>query len=113
MSIYKLSTDNYEELNTNIQDMLKTGIYASISITIYFDSAGSRIANTEIGKLEEKIIKNISQRASYEDKNTGNTYPAVLTISFKDGGSLDYNNDMIDCWYSLSGVQNMVRKKFG
>jgi hypothetical protein len=113
MSIYKLSTDNYEELNTNIQDILKTGISSCVSITIYLDSNGSQIVNTKMGHLENKHIKNISQRASYEDKNTRENHLAVLTIAFKDGGALDYNNGMIDCWYSLSGVENSVRKKFG
>ncbi len=113
MSIYKLSSDNYEELNTNIQDILKKGFSSCVSITIYLDSKGSHVVNTEMGKLENKHIQNVSQRASYEDKNTGENHLAVLTIAFKDGGALDYNNSMIDCWYSLSGVENSVRKKFG
>ena len=113
MQIFKLSTENYEELNANIQEIFKAGIYSTVSITIYLDSKGTQIANTEIGKLENKNIKNISQRASYEDKHTGNTHPTVLTVSFKDGGTLDYHNNLVDCWYSLSGLQNAVRKKFG
>ena len=113
MSIYKLSTANYEELNNNIQDLLKTGVYSSVNITIFLDANGTQVANTEIGRLENKPIKNVSQTDAYEDKNNGSKQPAKLTIAFKDGGSLDYVDSMIDCWYTISGNQNTVRKKFG
>ena len=113
MSIYKLSTANYGELNDNIQNLLKTGVYSSVNITIFLDANGTQVANTEIGRLENKSIKNVSQTDAYEDKNTGTSEPAKLTISFKDGGSLDYVDSMIDCWYKITGQQNAVRKKFG
>lgn len=113
MSIYKLSTANYEELNDHIQDLLKTGVYSSVNITIFLDANGKQVANTEIGRLENKPIKNVSQTDAYDDKNNGTKYPAKLTIAFKNGGSLEYVDSMIDCWYAISGIENTVRKKFG
>lgn len=113
MSIYKLSTANYEELNNNIQDILKSGVFSSVNITIFLDANGNQIADTEIGRLENRPIKNVSQTDSYEDKNNGSSQPAKLTIAFKDGGSLEYVDTMIDCWYKLTGNQNVIRKKFG
>ena len=113
MSIYKLSTVDYDELNNNIQSILKTGVFSSVNITIFLDANGSQIANTEIGRLENKPIKNVSQTDAYEDKNDNSTQPAKLTITFKDGGSLEYVDSMIDCWYTINGNQNSVRKKFG
>jgi len=113
MTIYKLSTANYEELNENIQNLLKSGVYSSVNITIFLDANGTQVANTEIGRLENKSIKNVSQTDAYEDKNNGTNEPAKLTITFKEGGSLDYIDTMIDCWYTITGHQNAVRKKFG
>lgn len=113
MSIHKLSTANYEELNSNIQNLLKTGVFSSVNITIFLDANGSQVANTEIGRLENKPIKNVSQTDAYDDKNNGSKHPAKLTITFKDGGSLEYVDTMVDCWYTITGNQNVVRKKFG
>ena len=64
MSIYKLSTANYEELNENIQKLLKSGVYSSVNITIFLDANGTQVANTEIGRLENKSIKNVSKLES-------------------------------------------------
>lgn len=112
MSIYKLSTSNYEELNNNIQNLLKTGKFSSVNISIFLDANGTQIANTEIGTLENKPIKNVSHTDAYEDKNNGSKHPSKLSIAFNDGTSLDYVDSMIDCWYTISGNQNIVRKKF-
>ena len=113
MTIYKLSTANYNELNDNIQNLLKSGAFSSVNITIFLDANGTQVANTEIGRLYNKSIKNVSHTDAYDDKRNGIRYPAKLTIVFKDGGSLDYTDNMIDCWYIISGVEQIVRKKFG
>jgi hypothetical protein len=99
-----LNSENYAGLDTGIQDILKLGKRALI--TIYTDAAGTTIASDEHGEINEREVLSISFTASYKDADGNDTNPFVV-VKFKHNGdqfidyftSIDYIEDH---WYKLS-----------
>ena len=60
-----LNSQNYAGLDTGIQDILKQGKRALI--TIYTDAAGTALASDEHGNIEDREVLSISFTASYKD----------------------------------------------
>lgn len=101
-----LNSENYTSLDTAIQDILKLGQRALISV--YTDAAGTAFASDEHGTIDERELLSISYTASYKDADGNDTNPFVV-IKFKHNGdqfidyftSVDYVEDH---WYTLSSA---------
>ena len=99
-----LNSENYAGLDTGIQDILKLGKRALI--TIYTDAAGTTIASDEHGEINEREVLSISFTASYKDADGNDTNPFVV-VKFTNGNgkfvdyftTVDYVDDH---WYKLS-----------
>ncbi len=99
-----LNSSNYAGLDTGIQDILKQGKRALITIST--DSAGSTVASDTHGTIANREVMSISFTASYKDSDGNDTNPFVV-IKFADGQgqfvdyftTVDYVDDH---WYSLS-----------
>lgn len=99
-----LNSQNYAGLDTGIQDILKQGKRALI--TIYTAADGSAIASDAHGNIENREILSISYTASYKDADGNDTNPFVV-IKFANGNGefIDYFTtvDYVDDhWYALS-----------
>jgi hypothetical protein len=99
-----LNSENYSGLDTGIQDILKQGKRALI--TIYTNAEGTALASDEHGTIENREILTISYTASYKDADGNDTKPFVV-VKFAYNGSqfvdyfttIDYVDDH---WYTLS-----------
>jgi len=100
----QFNTSNYDTINEEIREMLKTGNYSSIAINIYtnpectdagLDSNGTPIAN--------KTIVNLSHTNAHKDLD-GNSVNATATIEFSDGSTLIADDETDLFWYILVGV---------
>lgn len=99
-----LNSTNYATLDTGIQDILKQGKRALI--TIYTNAEGTNIASDEHGAIENREVLSISYTASYKDADGNNTNPFVV-VKFTNGQGqfIDYFTtvDYVDDhWYTLS-----------
>jgi len=100
-----LNTTTYNELNTQMQEILKNGQLPLISI--YIDANATILASDTHGDISARQIMNISYTESYLDAD-GNTVNPFLTINFYDGLSFtdtftttDYVDDH---WYVLTSI---------
>ena len=108
-----LNSQNYAGLDTGIQDILKQGKRALI--TIYTDAAGTTLASDEHGNIENREVLSISFTASYKDADGNDTNPFVV-VKFTNGQGrfIDYFTtvDYVDDhWYKLS-TQDIPSKTF-
>ena len=79
-----LNTANYDLLNTQIQEILKTGKTALI--TIYSDADASNIVSDARGPIQGRQASSVSYTQSYLDADGNPTNP-FLEIKFVDGSS--------------------------
>ena len=99
-----LNSESYVNLDTGIQDILRLGKRALI--TIYTDASGTTIASDEHGDIDEREVLSISFTASYKDADGNDTNPFVV-VKFTNGNgnfidyftTIDYVDDH---WYTLS-----------
>lgn len=109
-----LNTANYDLLNTQIQEILKTGKTALI--TIYSDADASNIVSDSHGPIQGRQATSVSYTKSYLDPDGNPTNP-FLEIKFLDGSSFtEVLSDVFktvdneaEYWYVLStGVVPMM-----
>jgi hypothetical protein len=79
-----LNTANYDLLNTQIQEILKTGKTALI--TIYSDAEATTIVSDSVGPIQARQASSVSYTQSYLDADGNPTNP-FLEIKFLDGSS--------------------------
>jgi hypothetical protein len=108
-----LNSQNYASLDTGIQDILKQGKRALI--TIYTNAEGTAIASDEHGNIDNREVLSISYTASYKDADGNDTNPFVV-VKFTNGNGqfIDYFTtvDYVDDhWYKLS-TQDIPSKTF-
>ena len=113
-----LNSENYNDLNQGIIDIIKSGKRALISI--YTNAEGTTVANDSHGDIKDRQVLSASYTESYKDAEGNMTNPFVV-IKFKNGEELknvvfiDYftNVDYVDDhWYTLS-TANVPFKTFG
>ena len=81
----KFETANYSQLNTSINELLKTGQNSAVTITIYEDEAGTIIHNCDDGSsMEKRPILNVKKINSYTDKDTNVVKQPCVEITFSD-----------------------------
>jgi hypothetical protein len=100
-----LNTTTYNQLNTQIQEILQNAQLPLISI--YIDANATILANDSDGDIYERQLLNISFTESYLDAD-GNTVNPFLSINFYGGSTFidtftttDYVDDH---WYVLSSM---------
>ena len=108
----KFETANYSQLNTSMGDLLKTGLYSAVGITIYDDEAGTVIHNCDDGTpMDKKPILNVKKTDSYTDKDTNAIVNACVEIIFSDSKKCMCMDGMGNLWYKLEGIP-IVRRTF-
>ena len=108
----KFETANYSQLNTATSDLLKTGLYSAVAITIYDDEAGTIIHNCDDGTaMEKKQISNVKKTNTYTDKDTNEIKSPCVEITFNDSKKCMCMDGTENLWYKLEGVP-IVRRTF-
>jgi hypothetical protein len=99
-----LNSSNYEVINSEICDLLNTGLYSSVAINIYSNSNCTAIAKDEEGNdLTNKVILNVSKILAHKDEN-GNDVNDKITFTFNDNSTLILDDEFDNYWYILTGV---------
>lgn len=108
----KFETANYSQLNTSINNLLKTGQNSAVTITFYDDEAGTIIHNCDDGSpMEKKPILNVKKTNSYTDKDTNVVKQPCVEITFSDSKKCMCMDGTDNLWYKLEGVP-IVRRTF-
>lgn len=105
-----LNSENYNDLNQQIIDIIKSGKRALINV--YTNAEGTTLATDSHGDIKDREILSASYTESYKDADGNMTNPFVV-IKFKDSKDMvkaefiDYftNVDYVDDhWYTLSSA---------
>lgn len=107
----QLNTTNYSTINQGITELMKTGLYAGVSVNIYTDEAATTFATDGVGNIEDKKIGKINLTGAYTIAASNEFVNACIEIVFGDGSSFK-SFDVIDSyWYTLEGIV-MQRRRF-
>jgi|TARA_B100000902_G_C27281691_1_gene902127 hypothetical protein len=106
----QLNTQTYSQINTEVTNLLKTGQYSGVNITIYVDAEGNVPATLNGNAVENRKIMKINSTASYKNKQ-GQTVKPCVDVHFT-GNEIFKSVDEDDTYYyKLAGVA--VVKRFG
>jgi len=101
-----INTSTYDQLNTDIQNILKTGVLPAISI--YTNAEGTNLVVDSHGEIKDRQVMSVSHTESYIGPDGNPTQPYV-TIAFSDGSIFTDILTVVDKvderWFVLSSVQ--------
>lgn len=98
------NTNNYSKLNSDITDIMRTGLYSGVSINIYTDANATIFALDGNSPIENKKISKINTTGAYTIAATGQFIDASMEIVFNDGSSFKSFDNSEQHWYTLEGV---------
>ena len=106
----QLNTQTYSQINTEVTNLLKTGQYSGVTITIYIDAEGNVPATLNGNAVENRKIAKINSTASYKNKQ-GQTVKPCVDVHFNDNEIFKSVDDDDTYYYKIAGVA--IVKRFG
>lgn len=101
----KFESANYYQFSTSINDLLATGLYSGVKITIYDNEDGSIIHTGDNGVvLDDKEIVHLKKRDPYIDSNTNQTIDPYINLIFTDSNLQIPLDGTVNLWYKLHGI---------
>jgi len=100
----QLNTSNYSKLNADITDIMRTGQYSGVTISIYTDSAGTIFATDGSAPIENKKISKLNTTGAYTITATGESINASIEVVFDDGSSFKAFDNIDEYWYKIEGI---------
>jgi len=105
-----LNTQTYSQINTEVTNLLKTGKFSGVTITIYIDAEGNVPATLNGNAVENRKIVKINSTASYKNK-LGLTVKPCVDVQFTDNEMFKSVDDDDTYYYKIAGVG--IVKRFG
>ena len=99
-----LNTNNYSKLNSDITDIMRSGMYSGVSINIYTDAEATTFALDGNTPLEGKKINKINTTGAYTIASNNQYVNGNIELIFNDGTSFKAVDTVDECWYKLEGV---------
>uniref|UniRef100_A0A6C0JG44 Uncharacterized protein n=1 Tax=viral metagenome TaxID=1070528 RepID=A0A6C0JG44_9ZZZZ len=100
----QLNTTTYSQINDDMNELLTSGAYSGVNITIYNDAGQTSIVNDVEGPIQNRKIGQIGYVASHTSSTTGQIVPGSITINFTDGTVIVAVDGVNNYWYSLQGI---------
>lgn len=108
MSI-QLNISNYNGLVSSIHDLLSSGQYKAVTMTVFDDAQHSTITNDSNGlPIHNRTIASTTNTSEYKDSN-GNTVYGTVVLNFCDGTIFVCKEVIQAHWYSLDGISILHR----
>jgi hypothetical protein len=107
----KINTSNYAKINQDITDLMRTGLYAGVSINVYTDEAATVFMVDGAGNMEDKKITRITQTGAYTIAANNEYVNASLEIIFSDGSTVKVFDNVDNYWCTFEGVA-IQRRRF-
>lgn len=105
----QLNIANYDILVSGIHDLLVSGQYKAVTITVFNDAEGSSVTMDSNGSpIQNRTILSTSNTSEYVDLD-GNTAYGTVVLKFSDGSTFVSTEVLNSFWYSLSGISIFVR----
>lgn len=104
----QLNTTNYQSFNTNMTDLLKTGQYCGVAISLYTDEAKTTLLTKNSVTVDSLKMARINSTASYKAKS-GETIKPCVDLYFSDNKEVKIVDGDDSCWYTLTGIPTPSR----
>ena len=107
----QFNTTNYAKLNNDITEIMRTGTFSGVMISIYTDSAGTILATDGSAPIENKQVSKVNTTGAYTINATGEVVNASIEVVFTDGSSFKSFDNADDYWYKVEGI-TIQRRRF-
>jgi len=108
MSFVQLTANQYDVINQTISQMLQSGAYTAVTITLYNDAAGSHMAADNEGFIKDRVISSITHTDPHNDE-TGNPVNGSITLNFGDGSIIVCTDGVNEYYYQVGGIAYVPR----
>jgi len=100
----QLNTTTYSQINDEMNELLTSGAYSGVNITIYSDAGQTSIVNDQEGPIQNRKISQIGYVAAHVSPTNGQPVNGSITINFTDGTIIVAVDGVDNYWYSLQGI---------
>jgi hypothetical protein len=107
----QFNTTNYSQLNADITDIMRSGTYSGVTISIYTDADATTFAVDGNAPLENKKISKLNTTGSYTITASNLFVNAALEVVFDDSSSFKSFDNIDEHWYKIDGIL-FNRRKF-
>ena len=107
----QFNTTNYSQLNADITDIMRSGTYSGVTISIYTDADATTFAVDGNAPLENKKISKLNTTGSYTITASNQFVNAALEVVFDDSSSFKSFDNIDEHWYKIDGIL-FNRRKF-
>ena len=107
----QFNTTNYSQLNTDITEIMRSGTFSGVSISIYTDADATTFALDGNAPLENRKISKINTTGSYTITATNQFINSSVEVVFHDGSSFKSFDNVDEHWYKIEGII-FNRRKF-
>ena len=77
----KLTSTNYTQINSSITELMRTGTYSGVAMTVYTDEALTTIAIGPNGNpIEKRKVVSVNTTNSYTDTNGVLINPSIIVM---------------------------------
>lgn len=100
----QLNNNNYSKLNTDITDIMRTGTFSGVSMSIYTDAEATIFALDGNAPIENRKISKINATGAYTIASNNQFVNANIEVIFSDGTSFKAVDTVDEVWYKLEGI---------
>jgi hypothetical protein len=111
MSFVQLTTSQYSAINETLTQMLQSGAYTAVCITLYNDAEGKHLTADNEGFVQKRVVSSVTHTEPHNDSN-GNAVNGSVTLNFSDGSIIVCTDGVNEYFYELGGIP-YVPRKFG
>lgn len=105
----KLTSTNYTQINSSITELMRTGTFSGVAMTVYTDEALTTIAIGPNGTpIEKRKVISVNTTNSYTDANGVLINPSLI-VMFADKTEIKSIDTVDNYWFSVEGI--VLKKK--
>jgi hypothetical protein len=108
MSLVQLTTSQYETINQTLTQMLQSGAYTAVTVTLYNDAAGQHLAADNEGFIKDRVVSSITHTEPHNDEH-GHAVNGSITLHFGDGSVIVCTDGINEYYYQVGGIAYVPR----
>lgn len=105
----KLTSSNYTQINSGITELMRTGTFSGVAMTVYTDEAlTNMVVDANGSPIEKRKVVSVNTTNAYTDANGVLINPSLI-VMFVDKTEIKSVDTVDNYWYSIEGI--ILKKK--
>jgi len=100
----KINTTTYSKINADIIDIMRTGLYSGVNISIYTDETATVFATDGNAPIENVKISKLNTTGAFTIAATSEFVNGSIELVFGDGSSFKVVDTVDEFWCTLEGI---------